>query len=113
VERRYDEGASMAIYTYTFEGIATRRGTKFIEYELEFTMEQAPIETHPDFQHLNDVFGPYDSLNRLWPPIITEKSAAVGLKQTSEGGPQPNPMYGVTSYLVPGCMFRMTFTCQT
>lgn len=110
VERRYDEAASMAIYTYTFEGIATDHSIKYVEYELEFTMEQAPIETHPSFQKLNDIFGPYDSLNRLWPPIITEESAAVGLKQQGGGGPVTNPMYGVTSYLVPGCIFRQTFT---
>jgi hypothetical protein len=109
-ERRYDEGNSMAIYTYTYEGIATNHNKRFVDFELEFTMEQYPIETHPQFQRLNDVYGPYDSLNRLWPPIVTEASAAVGLKSTSTGGPVTNPMYGTTSYLVPGCTFRQTYT---
>src|SRR5580765_1981792 len=30
VERRYDDAASMAIYTYTFEGIATNASQRYI-----------------------------------------------------------------------------------
>jgi hypothetical protein len=110
VERRYDAPSSMAIYTYTFEGLNSKHDTQYIEFELEFTMEQMPIETHPSFQRLNDIYGPYDSLNRLWPPIVTAASAATGLGATSSGGPVSNPIYGVTTYNVPGCVFRMTFT---
>jgi hypothetical protein len=111
VERRYDEANSMAIYTYTFEGIASRNDQKYKEFEIEFTLEQAPIETHPDFQSLNDTYGPYDSLNRTWPAIVTAASASKGLqKPSTKGGPVTNPMYGVTSYLVPGCIYRVTYT---
>jgi hypothetical protein len=111
VERRYDDASSMAIYSYTFEGIATEHSVRYVEYELEFTLEQAPIEGHPNFQNINDIYGPYDSINRLWPPFITEKAAAVGLKaQTSSGQMIQNPMYGVTSYLIPGAIYRTTFT---
>jgi hypothetical protein len=103
---------SMAIYTYTFEGIASNNTQKFKEFEIEFTLEQAPIETHPNFQSLNDIYGPYDSLNRTWPPIVTAASASKGVnKPKSTGaGPATNPMYGVTSYLVPGCIYRVTYT---
>jgi hypothetical protein len=111
VERRYDEALSMAIYTYTFEGIATDHSIKYVEYELEFTMEQAPIETHPNWQSLDDVYGPYDSINRLWPAIITQAAATAGLTaKTQVGGPVVNPMYGITNYTVPSCYFRMTYT---
>jgi hypothetical protein len=111
VERRYDEGNSMAIYTYTFEGIATDHAQKWIEYELEFTMTQEPIETHPDFSNLNDIYGPYDALNRLWPQYITE-AAATGLQGGGDktGGTILNPLYGVSSYFSPGASFRKSYT---
>lgn len=110
VERRYDNENSMAVYTYTFEGIATSHGERFIEFELEFTMNQEPIETHPSFPELQVIFGPYDPLNRLWQPHITQAAANVGLQQTTGGGPVTNPMYGVTSYLSPGLIYRMSYT---
>jgi hypothetical protein len=112
VERRYDDALGMGIYTYTFEGIASRHDKKFYEFELEFTMEQRPIETHPNFQKLEDTFGPYDSLNRLWPRIVTEKSAATapGLSKPKSGGPVTNPMYGQTSFISPGCVYRRSYT---
>lgn len=110
VERRYDNENSMAIYTYTFEGIATDHGTKWIEFELEFTMNQEPIETHPSFESLNELFGHYDAINRIWPQYITQQAAAVGLQSVREGSVIKNPMYGVSSYLSPGLIYRISFT---
>lgn len=110
VERRYDTENSMAIYTYTFEGIAIEHNTKYTEFELEFTMNQEPIETHPSFESLNEIFGHYDAINRLWPQYITQQSAAVGLQSAQQGGPVLNPMYGVSSYLSPGLIYRISYT---
>lgn len=110
VERRYDDENSMAIYTYTFEGIAVDHSVKYIEFECEFTMTQEPIETHPSFPELNDIFGHYDAINRIWPQYITQQSAAVGLQSQQQAGPVLNPMYGVSSYLSPGLIYRINFT---
>lgn len=110
IERRYDEPNSMAIYTYTFEGIATDHSQRWIEFELEFTMNQEPIETHPSFPELSDIFGPYDAINRLWPQYITQQSAEAGLTGQQQGGPILNPLYGVTSYFSPGLMYRLSYT---
>lgn len=109
VERRYDDAASMAIYSYTFEGIALS-SQQWIEFELEFTMNQEPIETHPSFANLNEIFGPYDALNRLWPQYITQQSAVAGLAAQQQAGPIFNPLYGVSSYFSPGLMYRMSYT---
>jgi hypothetical protein len=110
VERRYDEANSMAIYTYTYEGIATSHSQKWIEFELEFTMIQEPIETHPSFKDLNDKFGPYDALNRLWPQYITQQTATAGLSGQQQGGPVLNPMFGVASFFNPGLTYRISYT---
>jgi hypothetical protein len=111
VERRYDTENSMAIYTYTFEGIAVNHGEKFIEFELEFTMNQQPIETHPNFEALNEIYGHYDAINRIWPQFITEQAAAVGLQsQRRQAGAVLNPLFGVSSYLEPGLIYRISFT---
>ncbi len=112
VERRYDEQNSMAIYTYTFEGIATDHSVRFYDFELEFTMNQEPIETHPAFKDFNDKFGHYDPINRLWPQYITAAAAAAGLggPSGSLGTSKLNPLYGVSSYFVPGVTYRLSFT---
>lgn len=111
VERRYDTDNSMAIYSYTFEGIAVNHGQKWIEFELEFTMNQQPIETHPNFESLNEIYGHYDAINRIWPIFITEQAASVGLQSTRpQGGAVRNPMYGVSSYLEPGLTYRISYT---
>lgn len=112
VERRYDREMGLAIYTYLFEGLVNS-SQRFIDFELEFTMNQEPIETHPSFQTLNELFGPYDALNRLWPRYISNETASTGLGggQTSQGA-ATNPLYGVTSYLSPGAIYRLSF-CDT
>jgi hypothetical protein len=111
VERRYDEANSIAIYTYTFEGIATRHDQKYIDFELEYTTTQEPIETHPNFKAINSVYGPYDVLNRIWPQYISPQSQATGLQaKSSDQGATLNPMHGISSYYLPGLMYRISYT---
>lgn len=112
VERRYDEALSMAIYTYTFEGTLRVRDEKYVQFDLEFSLSQEPIETHPNFLALDSAFGPYDPLNRQWPRVLSAASASVGLTGAADAsvGPTTNPMYGVTSYFSPQAMYRISFT---
>jgi hypothetical protein len=111
VERRFDEANNLGIYTYTFEGIATSHSTDWCEFELEFTVSQEPIETHPNFKAINAVFGPYDAINRIWPQYITAQSQATGLQaKSSDQGAELNPIRGITSYYLPGLIYRVSYS---
>lgn len=112
VERRYEAEGSMAIYSYTFEGVLKFRDERYVQFDLEFTMMQEPIETHPNFAALDSAFGPYNPINREWPRVMSGSSASQGLTGGVTGalGPTTNPMYGVTNYFSPGAIYRLTFT---
>jgi hypothetical protein len=74
-------------------------------------MNQEPIETHPSFENLNDSYGPYDPINRVWPRFISRAGKAAGLSGgISTTAAATNPMYGVSSYMSPGCVYRVTYT---
>jgi hypothetical protein len=112
ISRRYDRENSMGVYTYNFEGLLQDRDP-FYEFELEFSMNQEPIETHPNFEVFEPIFGPYNPLNRTWPRIPTQKqSQAGGLSGPSNNAAQAvtNPLFGTTSFLSPGCVYRVMFS---
>lgn len=111
ISRRYDSPGSMGIYTYNFEGLLQGR-TPFYLYELEFTMNQEPIETHPNFEVFEPIYGPYDPLNRTWQRVPTAKQSSAGGLSANANAAQPvtNPMFGTTSFLSPGAVFRKMYT---
>jgi hypothetical protein len=112
VNRRYDRDGSMGIYTYTFEGFLANHEVIYV-YELEFSMNQEPIETHPNFEVFEPKFGPYNPLDRVWPRVPTSRQAqAAGLPGGGDAASSTvtNPLFGTTSFLSPGATFRKMYT---
>jgi hypothetical protein len=115
INRRYDRDGSMGIYTYTFEGFLANHEVIYV-YELEFSMAQEPIETHPNFEVFEPKYGPYNPLDRVWPRVATAQQAqAAGLPGTGQNASQTvtNPMFGTTSFFSPGATFRKSYTDTT
>jgi len=111
INRRYERDQSTGIYTYTFEGLLADR-TPYYEFELEFAMNQEPIETHPNWEEIDATFGPYDPINRVWQRIPTKaQTQAGGLSGPSNAGQiVTNPLFGTTSFLSPGAVYRISYT---
>ena len=113
-ERTFDTKESKAIYTYTYEGILDGIGDNETQFELDFSMSEEPIETHPNFKALAEVYG--------WNPDKhefnkTPPAAAVLKKAGLSAGPkQKNPisqLYGVSAYLSVGAIYRITYCRAT
>lgn len=111
-ERTYDEKMQMAIYTYSFEGLGTSDFEPLEQptFELDFTMREEPIETHPAFEKLaRDYFWNYE--RKEFARNIPQDSSKAGLASANDPTKRAtNPMYGVTSYLVPGVVYRRSYT---
>src|SRR5262245_11646805 len=112
--RRYDNEKSLGIYTYTYEGLVADAPI-YHEFELEFSMNQEPIETHPNFEVFEPKFGPYNPIDRVWPRVpTTAQSRAAGLPGGGQSAAQTvtNPMFGVSSFLSPGAVYRINYTAS-
>lgn len=109
IERSYDEEKSHAVYTYSYEGVIDPSAD--LEFELDITMTNEPIETHPNFEELNRVFGPYQPLTRLWPRVPPKDTSEAGLAAANDPKVRAtNPMFGITSFLSPSATYRLTRT---
>lgn len=103
-ERTYKPGRG--IYTYTYEGVVA--GFEFgsdntTVFELEFSMNEESIQTHPQFEEFATE-GQWDGEKNEFPFKINADPDA---DPPEEG--DPNPWYGVASYLVPGAIYRKTY----
>lgn len=79
--------------TMSFEGHQTPTSAEGEDYSLEGTTSEDPIESHPDYQSLLEVYSGEEDESTgkaKWPKTLGD-----------DGG--RNAMHGVESYLVPGC----------
>jgi len=76
-DRRYDNENSMAIYTYSLKASPRMLHRGISSFELEFTINQEQSKRIRALGVLNDTYGPYDALNRLWPRYVSAQTAAV------------------------------------
>lgn len=121
VERSYDEDKGMAIYTYSYEGVTEEHtfGDDQVTYELDTTMSEEPIETHPSFGELKEKYG-WSSARREFAEFPPEGAASGGSALPGTGGQgqsratgKRSELYGVDSYLVVGAVFRRTYARRT
>jgi len=89
-----------------------------IQETLDFSMKEEPIQSHPNFG-----LGQPDSIATLYGYNQTTKEFSINLPDSSflsdiqtaanqNAGGGDNPMYGVTSYLSLGCIFRRNQTVK-
>lgn len=89
-----------------------------IQETLDFSMKEEPIQSHPNFG-----IGQADSIATMYGYNETTKEFSINVPDTSllsdiqtspnqNSGGGDNPMYGVTSYLSLGCIFRRNQTVK-
>jgi hypothetical protein len=104
----------VCVVTYNYEG-ASGGDNSFSEdevtFELDTTMAEEPIETHPSFAALKKLYG-WDQDERRFNEFLAQVPKEGALAGTKEKG-KPNPLFGVDSYLAIGCVYRKTYAART
>lgn len=112
VERSYNEAEGLAIYTYTYEGVnsAVAYDDSYTTFELDITMTEEPIETHPSFEQLKVKYG-WNAQKRQFAETQPTNTAnqGTGLSGPAASTAGKSPLYGTDSYLAFGCVFRKTY----
>lgn len=109
VERDFLNKDGMAIYTYSYEG-ATREfafSDEHIAFELDMTMSEEPIETHPNFAAIKRKYG-WNPLKRTFPEFMPQSSGGNGGLSGNKKG-KKNELLGTDGYLSVGAVFRKVY----
>ena len=104
---------SMCKITFSYEGNTAGQDT-FKEsdwvVEMDNTMTDAPIQTHPDFSKIAEKYG-WDSDKKEFPEYFEGLDTTItGLSASQLEDILRNPLYGVESWLVPGAVLRTSFS---
>jgi len=100
--------------TCQFEGSEVDlTSSDLVTFELDTTMAEDPIESHPSFTSLADKYGwnQADKSFSISMPGTTKTTVALKAGNTLDVA--SNPLYGTESYLTFGCVFRQTYASKT
>jgi hypothetical protein len=96
-----------------FEGIAAEGpADDQVTFELDTSMNEDPIQTHPFFDTLKTRYH-WDAVKEQFSETLPESS---GQQTALSGGSQKtkkNPLFGVENWLVIGAVFRKTYSART
>jgi hypothetical protein len=83
-------------------------------FEVDASMAEEAIKTHPKFEDLKKQFGWDESLNTFSEYLPSDTSSG-GLSGGSQNGSarKKSKMYGVESWLVAGAIYRVTYASKT
>lgn len=99
VERTWEE--AWALYRYGYEGIIKELGaSQNVTFELDMSLTEEPIKTHPDFANLRKKY--------LWNPNTQRFPELIAGTGKNKGKLVRSPLAGVEAYLSPGAIFRRT-----
>src|SRR5437867_2253268 len=96
-----------------FEGLADdNKDDDKVTFELDTSMAEDPIQTHPFFDTLKTRYG-WDAVKEQFAELLPES----GGQQTALSAPSKktkrNPLFGVENWLVVGATFRKTYSART
>ena len=84
-----------------------------ITFELDASMNEERIETHPSFDTLKAKYG-WDADKRTFQETIAAGSSGqTGLSGGNNNNTIPSPLFGADSWLGVGCIFRKTYSGVT
>ena len=83
-------------------------------FEIDASMSEEAIKTHPKFEDLKKTFGWDESLS-TFSEYLPNGASSGGLASGSQNGStrKKSKMYGVESWLVAGAMYRVTYVSKT
>ncbi len=100
--------------TCQFEGPGSSIGSDDnITFELDTTMSEDPIESHPNFAAIADKYGWNATEKAFQINMPGTQKTTVALKNGTSLDKATNPLYGVQSFLAFGCVFRKTYASKT
>lgn len=96
-----------------FEGITSSPSEDQVTFELDASMNEDPIQTHPYFDTLKTRYH-WDAVKEQFSETLPENS---GQQTALSGGNSQktvkNPLFGVENWLVVGAVFRKTYSAVT
>lgn len=100
--------------TLTCEGSEDNPADDQKTFEIDASMSEETIKTHPKFEDLKKTFGWDESLNTFAEYLPSDTSSG-GLASGSQNGStrKKSKMYGVESWLVAGAIYRVTYASKT
>jgi hypothetical protein len=103
-------GNGIVVVKYNYEGIDDNYtfGVDAISYELDSSMEDEPIETHPAIKLLIANYG-YDPDNKQFPQYIAATGNGGAALSGGQQKQKANPLFGTESWRTVGVIFRVTY----
>ena len=104
--------APLVIVTYNFGGIEAgfEADDDTITFELDTSMAEEPIETHPNFVQLAKLYG-WDQTVRMFAQLMPtngqQGKTALSSGKKSKG--KANPLFGTDSWLAIGVVYKKTY----
>ena len=111
--RQSEEGGYEVSVTY--EGLTDDPKDDLKTFEIDASMAEEPIKTHPRFEDLKKQFGWDESLNTFSEYLPGDSSTGTGLSGGSQPGAarKKSKLYGVESWLVAGAIYRVSYSSNT
>ncbi|MEQ1861998.1 MAG: hypothetical protein ABMA13_18930 [Chthoniobacteraceae bacterium] len=101
--------------TLHFEGLsddAADNEEEKVTFELDTSMAEDPIQTHPFFDKLKSRYG-WDATKEQFSETLPDDAQQAALSAGAQGSKaKKNPMFGVESWLVVGAVFRKTYAAR-
>ena len=82
-----------------------------VTFELDTSMNEDPIQTHPFFDTLKKRYG-WDEVKEQFAETLPEQSGQQTALSGSGKKVKKNPMFGVDNWLVVGAVFRKTYAAR-
>lgn len=113
VDATADINPPVCLVTYNYEGVTSNFtfSEDEVTFELDTSMSEEPIETHPKFDQLKKIYG-WDQDNRRFAETLSDNTGGTALSGKKEKG-KVNPLFGIDSWLVIGAIYRKTYASRT
>ena len=101
--------------TLHFEGVTnefTFDDAEKVTFELDTSMAEDPIQTHPIFDTLKTRYA-WDAAKEQFAETLPESSGQQTALSGSGTKPKKNPLFGVDNWLVVGAVFRKTYAAKS
>ena len=101
--------------TLHYEGVTpefTFDNPEQVTFELDTSMAEDPIQTHPFFETLKTRYA-WDAAKEQFAETLPETSGEQTALSGSGKKAKKNPMFGVDNWLVVGAVFRKTYAART
>jgi hypothetical protein len=106
--------AGVCIVTYQYQGLDqswTFAEEDQVTFELDTSMNEDPIETHPAFKQLKKIYG-WSQTERMFAESVPNINTGNALTTTA-GKTIPNPLFGTDTWLTIGAIYRRTYAARS